>query len=84
LSRVLPGRALDPPVAVGLPWIDRASIPAPHRDDDVRRADDLVRHWLRELVRDIDTDLLHRRDDVGSAARERSCSRFTTPTAARV
>src|SRR5262249_28059297 len=59
-------RVVENPVLVLLAGIDRAGVPASHRDDDVGSANDLVRQRLGELLGHVDPEFLHRRDDGGS------------------
>src|SRR5215211_1114119 len=61
---VLAGGVLELPVLVALPWIDRARVPAAHRDHGVRRAHGLIGKRLRELLLEIHSDLGHRRHHV--------------------
>src|SRR5947209_2996096 len=53
------------PVEVALARIDRAGIPATHRDDGIRVAHDLIAERLGELLRDVDPDLRHGLNDGG-------------------
>ena len=65
VSRSWPAGSSRVPVLVALPRVDRACVPAAHRDHGIRCADDLVGEWLRELLAHVDAELLHRLDHSG-------------------
>src|SRR5439155_6705499 len=64
-SEALAGRVLELPVLVALARIDRAGVPAAHRDHGVGGPYDLVGQRLRKLLGEIDPDLGHRLDHRG-------------------
>ena len=59
----LAGGIVDLPVEIALAGVDRAGVTAAHRDHDVGGLHDFVGERLRELLGEVEADLLHRRDD---------------------
>jgi MFS family permease len=64
-DQIQPRRVVESPLLVALARKERAGVPASHRDDHVSGAHDFIGPRLRELTRDVDTSLGHRRDRRG-------------------
>ena len=58
----LAGRVVELPVLVALARVDRAGVAAAHRDHDVGGLDRVAGERLGVLPRDVEPDLVHRRD----------------------